>query len=70
MSERFSKPNLLAALERRADELKKKHGFDETNGTAQLIGKLAGQDAAVAYGEFRLCHDLMQQIDDGSVLRR
>ncbi|KWA83981.1 hypothetical protein WL29_21690 [Burkholderia ubonensis] len=70
MTDRFSKPNLLAALERRADELKKQYGFDENNGTAQLKGKLDNQDAAVAYGKFRLYHDLIQQLDDGSLLRR
>ena len=70
MSDRFSKPKLLAALERRADGLKAKYGFDADNGTAQLTGRLCGQDVAVAYGEFRLCLDLIQQIDDGSLLRR
>lgn len=70
MSDRFSKSNLLAALERRADELKEKYGFDADDGTAQLTGKLASQDATVAYGQFRLYHDLIRQIDDGSLLRR
>lgn len=70
MNDRFSKPNLLAALERRADELQKKYGFDANNGTAQLQGTLTSQDAVVAYGQFRLLHDLLQQIDDGSLLRR
>ncbi|RQR65676.1 hypothetical protein DIE18_04290 [Burkholderia sp. Bp9125] len=69
MSDRFSKPNLLAALERRADELQKKYGFDANNGTAQLKGKLATQDATVAYGQFRLFHDLTHQIEDGSLFR-
>jgi hypothetical protein len=69
-SDRFSKPNLLAALERRACELQKTYGFDENNGTSQLKGKLDTQDAAVAYGKFRLFHELIQQIDDGSLLRR
>jgi hypothetical protein len=69
MSDRFSKPNLLAALERRADELKRKYGFDENNGTAQLDGKLDTQEVAVAYGQFRLYHDLVRQIEDGSLLR-
>jgi hypothetical protein len=70
MTDRFSKPNLLAALERRADELQKQYGFDRNNGTAQLKGKLDSQDAAVAYGKFRLYLDLIQQIDVGSLLRR
>jgi hypothetical protein len=69
MSDRFRKPNLLAALERRANELKQKYGFDEGNGTSQLKGKLDTQEAAVAYGQFRLYHDLIQQVDDGSLLR-
>ncbi len=69
MSYRFNKTNLLAALERRAHELKQRYGFDEGNGTSQLKGKLDSQDAAVAYGQFRLCHDLIQQVEDGSLLR-
>ncbi|MBC8737007.1 hypothetical protein F6X40_09320 [Paraburkholderia sp. UCT31] len=68
-TDRVSKPTLLAALERRAEALQKEFGFDVNNGTAQLKGKLAGQDAAVAYGKFRLCHEMIQQIDDGSLLR-
>lgn len=70
MTERFNKTNLISALEKRADELKQQYGFDENNGTSQLKGKLDNQDAAVAYGKFRLYHDLIQQIDDGSLLRR
>lgn len=70
MTERFNKTNLISALEKRADELKQQYGFDENNGTSQLKGKLDNQDAAVAYGKFRLYHDLVQQIDDGSLLRR
>jgi len=70
MSDRFNKPNLLAALGRRADTIKAKYGFEASNGTEQLTGRLSGQDVAVAYGEFRLCLDLIQQIDDGSLLRR
>lgn len=70
MTERFNKANLISALEKRADELKQQFGFDENNGTSQLKGKLDNQDAAVAYGKFRLYHDLILQIDDGSLLRR
>ncbi|MBN3777008.1 hypothetical protein G3O06_05415 [Burkholderia sp. Ac-20345] len=69
MSERFSKPNMIAALERRAEALQKKHGFNPNNGTAQLTGPLATQEAAVAYGDFRLTLDLIQWIEDGSFFR-
>jgi hypothetical protein len=69
MSDRFSKANLIAALQRRADSLQKKHGFNPNTGTAQLKDALATQEAAVAYGDYRLSLDLIQWIDDGSFLR-
>ncbi|WP_368714734.1 hypothetical protein [Paraburkholderia sp. EG287A] len=61
---------MLAALEGRAAELRKQYGFDRNNGTAQLTGKMATQDAAVAYGQFRMLHELIQQVEDGSLIRR
>ena len=64
---KFSKGAVIDALQKRADHLREKHKFDSNNGTAQLKGRLAGQDAAVDYGEFRLCLSLIQQIDDGSL---
>ena len=70
MSDRFNKSNMLAALEGRADELRRQYGFDQNLGTAQLKGKLDTQDAAVAYGQFRILHDLIQQVEDGSLIRR
>ena len=63
---RFSKETVIDALQKRVDHHREKHGFDPDNGTAQLKGKLSGQEAAVAYGEFRLCLTIIQQIDDGS----
>ncbi len=61
---------LQMALERRADEIQEKFGFNACSGTAHLTGKLASQDAAVAYGQFRLYRDMIQQIEDGPLLRR
>jgi len=69
MSERFSKQSVLAALETKAARLEEKHGFDENNGTAQLTGPRAGQDAAVDYGRYRAYLDLMAAIEDGSLIR-
>ncbi|MFP3637890.1 hypothetical protein [Paraburkholderia sp. SIMBA_054] len=69
MSERFNKSNMTAALQRRADSLQEKHGFRPDDGTAQLAGPLATQDAAVAYGDYRLCLNLIQWIEDGSFFR-
>jgi hypothetical protein len=69
MSDRFSKTNLIAALQRRADALEKKRGFDRNNGTAQLQDELATMDVAVDYGEYRLALNMIQQIEDGSFYR-
>lgn len=66
---RFSKPALLNALELQIESIEAKYGFDRNNGTAQLKGNLSGQDAAIAYGEFRSLIRLVDKIEDGSILR-
>lgn len=60
---------MIDELQKRADSLRQEHGFDQNNGTAQLTGPRASQKAAVAYGEFRLCLNLIEQIHDGSIPR-
>jgi len=66
---RFSKEVVLAAIDKKIEALQNEWGFDPNNGTAQLKGKLAGQDAAVAYGTYRALDDLAEQIADGSLVR-
>lgn len=66
---RFSKTAMIAALDDKADSLQKQFGFNPDNGTAQLKGRLDSQDAAIAYGQYRLCRDLAEQIHDGSLFR-
>ena len=62
---RFSKTNLIAALETKIIYLEATYGFDRNNGTAQLKGKLSSQEAAVAYGEFRSYLKLIENMDNG-----
>jgi hypothetical protein len=66
---RFSKSAMIAALRDRAERIRRENGFDPNNGTSQLKGPLATLDAAVAYGEFRTCLDLVDRIEDGSLFR-
>lgn len=66
---RFGKDNVVTALQQQADRLQAEYGFDPNNGTAQLKGKLATQDAAVSYGKYRQLLKLIQDIEDGSLLR-
>lgn len=70
MSDRFNKSNLLAALERHAESLEKRHGFDRNSGTSQLKDPLATREVAVAYGDYRFTLNLIRGIEDGSFLRR
>ncbi|MGK3981247.1 hypothetical protein WMF38_57150 [Sorangium sp. So ce118] len=65
-SKRFSKATVLEFIESRADHLQKKHDFNPRHGTSQVRGK--GEDAAVAYGEFRALLDLAERIDGGDWL--
>lgn len=62
---RFSKTAMVANLDAKVAKLKAAWGFDPNNGTAQLKGK--GEDAWLAYGEYRLCLRLIEEIEDGRV---
>lgn len=66
---RFSKQALLEALNNQITDIEAKFGFDRDNGTAQLIGDLSGQDASIAYGEYRSKIRLVNSIEDGSLFR-
>ncbi len=62
---RFSKAAMVENLEAKVARLQGKWGFDPSNGTAQLRGK--GEEACVAYGEFRAYLRLVEEIEDGRV---
>ena len=62
---RFSKSAMVEHLELEVARLAREWGFDPNNGTSQLRGK--GEDACVAYGEFRSYLDLIEVIEEGRV---
>lgn len=62
---RFSKAALIEHLNAKVVRLTGEWGFDVSNGTSQVQGK--GEDACVAYGEFRAYLCLIEEIDEGRV---
>jgi hypothetical protein len=60
MSRRFSKANLLADLEKRAEFLRERNSFKPGNGWAQV--KNSGTERIVEYGRYCMLQDLIEEL--------
>lgn len=63
MRPRFSKANVVAAIEERIANIEKKHRFDPGNGWAQVLNRPS--EVAVEYGRWVALRDLRRDILEG-----
>jgi hypothetical protein len=68
---RFNRTRLIEQLQEQADRQQQEHGFDQSNGTAQLRPRPRNTehdaliDRAVAYGRWRATQDFATDLQDG-----
>jgi len=64
---RFSKENLINALENQISKMETMWGFVSTNGTNQIKDK-SDFDRAVAYGEYNAMLNIYESVRDNTFL--
>jgi hypothetical protein len=64
---RFSKENLINALENQISKMETMWGFVSTNGTNQIKDK-SDFDRAVAYGEYNALLNIYESVRDNTFL--
>ena len=64
---RFSKENLINALENKISKMETMWGFVSTNGTNQIKDK-SDFDRAVAYGEYNALLNVYESVRDNTFL--
>lgn len=65
----YVKATIIWALQSLAKIKCEEFKFDLNNGTSQLKGRLATQEATIAYGQMRFASNLATWVDVGSFLR-
>lgn len=64
---RFSKQNLIHALENKISKMEEIWGFVSTNGTNQIKDK-TNFDCVIAYGEYTALLDVYESVKDNTFL--